>query len=358
MAQSDTLTRIIELIYFDFDKASSIYSQFEGGLIEQIQQQTERSNSAEAKGGIGIPLAKIGGNLATVDKAGSITIKRIHHDLFSKVEKKLSEGNFIFDINRYSEVPTNIDDDLFPAMDKFSYIKATGWSVFEDFNQIKHRVENYNTLGEFITQSMINSNDESSQAQANIEAMKQAAKKEKDRNKRKVLENEVKKVETIMNNEASEIREKLQVKEWLQEGLKNIIDEFYQDKLHVRIYPWGNESRFQIIANLKRDCFIDSTIDNTFFSYSSIPSIPLSIFGLVTNIASNSPSKFSPYENDVDSEHEIPGEIMDALFEAPMRNMFSALSNVEKLFLFGKYPSITIHPIAVYREISSVSQTQ
>lgn len=43
-----------DLIYFDFDKAASVYSQIEGGLLKETQEATE--GAKETRGGAQVDL--------------------------------------------------------------------------------------------------------------------------------------------------------------------------------------------------------------------------------------------------------------------------------------------------------------
>jgi hypothetical protein len=134
-----------DLIYFDFEKASSIWSQFQWGKTEQISVSEDSSTGASASLSIGVPNA-IGGNLGAErgEKRTVLETRILHHDLLNRIESLLSANGLVVDLSQV--VPPNEDSPevVRKAIGTIPYIKAQGWCVIEDYRRILGITERLN----------------------------------------------------------------------------------------------------------------------------------------------------------------------------------------------------------------------
>src|SRR5689334_17760363 len=122
-----------DLLYFDFDKAASIWSQFEEGLLERVSvtEETGKDRSAGTKFGIpGLAEANLG--VDYLQKKSTLQSKTLHHDLLSRVERHLTEAGLITELSEALE-PNNISPETIRvAIGARPYLRAEGNSVLED----------------------------------------------------------------------------------------------------------------------------------------------------------------------------------------------------------------------------------
>ena len=134
---------IKDLIYFDYDKAKSISSQLSGGLINEITRAIEEEGGLNSELGFDLKILK--GSISNSDKERKIRTERIelYHELLNDVEKKLTKKNILKDLNL--SLTTSFNDFL-DEVPNFNYIKANGWSSFEDFKRFKEIMSNFNEI--------------------------------------------------------------------------------------------------------------------------------------------------------------------------------------------------------------------
>jgi hypothetical protein len=118
------------------------------------------------------------------------------------------------------------------------------------------------------------------------------------------------------------------------------------ERINFRVYPFESVPEFQVIANLKRDCFVDGNLENILFAYGIRPNVKLTIIGLITSIPSRNGTEFNPIiQGGTDKGNQDMGKAFQQLF--------SSMQGVENLVRFSQYPNITIFPLAVYHSISN-----
>ena len=83
--ENDQMIR--DLIYFDFDKAASIFSQVEGGLIKEIQSGSENSINQKKDHKFDLKLYKSEFGKDSSGKTSRLETKVLHHDLLFKIEE-------------------------------------------------------------------------------------------------------------------------------------------------------------------------------------------------------------------------------------------------------------------------------
>lgn len=336
-----------DLIYFDFSKAVSIWSQIEEGLTEKVSISEETQTQVDAGGSLGIPKiaeAKLGS--MDLEKKSILETKVLHHDLLNRLETRLTEFELVANLNNNLN-PESVDE-IRNTISAKPYVLAEGWSTVEDYQRLENLTEQFNDLTEFISNcslKTIKDSEDYQTIQSQIEDFKKNVKLEKDRNKRSVMQTQVNSLELKIKKILTPPVNK--VDKWLLEGIKLWITNFSPNRIQLRIYPFENHSSFSIIGNLKHECFVDSDVEHLLFGYGYKPNIKLSIFGLITSIPTKESSKFLPFKE----FEEMPNPDEKMVFEKAFRGMFSAMEGIEEFMRFSRYPNIILHPIAVFRNI-------
>jgi hypothetical protein len=131
-----TLHSLYDLIYLDFNKASSIYSQIKGGLINQIQSAIESTDNVSPSAGIDIKFlkAQIGG--LSQEKTSQLETKTLHHDLLVKLENELQSAGVLIDFDNH-QIDVNDLDQIRNTIKNYDYVKAEGWTTIEDYERLK-----------------------------------------------------------------------------------------------------------------------------------------------------------------------------------------------------------------------------
>lgn len=340
-----------DFIYFDVNKATSILSQLEDGLVKEFNRGVEETEDDKTINKFNLHLWKPEFGDASSNKNSIIETGIFHHDLFNKLEKQLNERNFVATI---MERETNIEKvEQFRSLlsDKF-YVKAEGKVLIEDFSKIKFIAERFNNITSFISQCTTSSIEEQQEYvdyMTSLEKEREEAKKIKDKNIRKRRERELNKREKEFKDTIKNNLEVQGIEEWLIDGIIYFIDTFIVNRINLRVYPYSGLPYLQILSNLKRECFVDSDLENLLFAYGSRPNIKLSVFGLITSIPEKSNQIFSLEEEYEFYPTEEQGD--EIVFEKAFRQVFSSMEEFEGLVRFSRYPNITIYPIAVYRDI-------
>jgi hypothetical protein len=138
------------------------------------------------------------------------------------------------------------------------------------------------------------------------------------------------------------------VDDWLVQGMRLFINTFMPTRINFRIYPFPGCHGFQVLCNLKRDCFVDSDLEHLLYGYGNRPNVPLAVFGLITSLPPKEATTFNPmreFEDDPDL-----GE--STAFEQGFRGVFGGMEGMEAIVRFSRYPNVTVHPIAVFRSFA------
>jgi hypothetical protein len=77
-------------------------------------------------------------------------------------------------------------------------------------------------------------------------------------------------------------------------------------RINLRIYPFPNCPSFQVLCNLKSECFLDSDLEHLLYGYGNRPNVPLAVFGLITSIPDKAKPTFDPMK-----EFEMTSERSD-----------------------------------------------
>lgn len=342
------MDEIRDLVYLDFEKASSIWSQFEGGLRESVTTSDDDSKGQKARVRFGIPkIAEANLGADYLQKRSTLETKVLHHDVLNRVDEELSNHDLVFDISQSLESTETSPEIIRNAIGKFPYIKATGQCVFEDYPRIQAICKQFNDIMSFINKC----GGQSAgliELEELIEEQIAEIRSTNNQKKKAAAKEGLKKLQSQLN---SEIQKNLsgQVDQWLLDGIILWIDTFMKNRINFRNYPLTCCPSFQILCNLKRDCFVDQDPEHLLYGYGSRPNVELTVFGLITSIPSEIDDRFDPM-----TEFEDETQLSDKqIFENAFRRMFSSTDDIEDFARYSRYPNITVHPIAIYRSFKS-----
>lgn len=141
-----------DLLYFDFDKATSIFSQIEGGLLTEKQVSAEGTREQRQLARISLQVIQPEFGTVSSERTSVLESKVLHHDLLTRLEKKLEEMGLLLDINKAveSEEPDYSDEGLHDLVSRPSFIVAEGWATIEDYNRFDFIADNFKELAGFI----------------------------------------------------------------------------------------------------------------------------------------------------------------------------------------------------------------
>jgi len=314
-----------DLLYFDFDKATSLWSQLAGGLREKVSVSAEAQK--DRKGGltIGIPKileATIGGSGA--DKKTVLESKLLHHDLLNLLEESLTGLELAIDLNRMLPDTESSADSIREAIGAKPYVIAQGYSAIEDYHRIRALTDSFTPLAQFIATCGVQSTPEVQQLLQERFNKQTALESEKDKHKQLRLSAELQRTQDKLH---AILQAVIQVPDkWLLDGIRQFIDTFMKNRINFRIFPFEKCPSFQLICNLKRNCFVDEDLEHLLYGYSNRPTVPLTVFGLVTAIPAKDSEPFDPLKE----FHECPDLVDEVLFEKAFREMFQAIEGLEK----------------------------
>lgn len=349
------MPKVRDLLYFDFEKASSIWSQLQWGRPEKISVTSEESADRQVGAGLGIPkVAEANLQVGEGEKRTILETRILHHDLLNRIEAFLSSDGLVVNLNDVLDVSVASPEDIRAAIGHIPYVVAQGWSVIEDYKRILHIAERFDDIAAFIGRSAtenIRKNPEVQEIESAIEERKKAVKAIKDRNRKAVERDKLQALERELNQMLESQITKID--DWVLDGIKDWINTFLPSRINFRVYPFLNCPSFQILCNLKRDSFVDQDLEHLLYGYGTRPNIPLSIFGLITSIPNKDGELFDPMSEFVEGDDDMSKEMS---FEQAIRGMFGALDGLEDFAKYSRYPNITVHPIAVFRSFSPASE--
>ena len=342
------MNTIKDLIYFDFDKAKSLNSQLNGGIISELTRAMEEEGAVSSEIGFDIKVLK--GKVGATDKEKTLRTEKIelYHELLNEIEKSLFEKKILTDLNENFENGGASFNDFLKMVPNFTYIKSTGWSSFEDFERFKRIMNNFNEIQRLIFTSALDNNPEIIQFKEQINDLRKEIRTSTKANKTA----ELKKLSAIEKNFDKTIEKEagaVFLDETFIDRVETFLNTFSPNRLNFRLAPFDVFNDFQILANLKSKYLVDGDFENVIFTYGSRPNIKLSVFGIITScpqkedIRVNLNDEYLGYEDDELQE--------EAAFEKAFRGVFSSFEGFEKFFLVPTYPKISVSPIAIYREM-------
>lgn len=297
---------IRDFIYIDIERIKSILSQLEEGLIDETQFMRGNSGSATLCGEAGL----LGIVKATADSEIQFhrelsETKSLHDYIYNKVESLLLNENQLIRIPN-QEIPT-YSSRLRDSVGNTSFILAKGKVTINDFSRLSKLLDNYEELSKFIAKCVISSKKENlTQAQAKLA------------------------YDDLVHDFTKSLDKEM------RKGLNHLIDMFYQDRIIIKIIPYGEYPDFRFVGNIDKT-YLRDDIESIVYKYGSAPVSDWTIFGQIASV---------PPENRSDQIFNITGNQIESAFH----QMFGAYRKIEDVAQTVTYPEISITPIAVYRE--------
>lgn len=344
-------TQLRDLIYFDVGKTSSLLSQLERGLVTEVQDERaeERDERNIRTYDFKLFQPEFGG--VATEKRAQIATKIFHHDLLDRVERALFSGGYALDLNA-----AMIEQDASAAiiretLAEYSCVRVTGLASIEDYQRLTHIAERLNPVLEFIERcgrSTLESSEEYQALRQMVEEQKAVAQREKDRNKRAAAMKQVKESERKLEGLLAEALKLDRIEPWLVDGIQLFVDTFLKNRVVMRLYPFHEVPEFGVLANLKRDSFVDTDIENVLFAYGPRPNLQISVLGIVTSMPSIGEH---PLERIRIAQKLQSQKSEEEAFEEGFRGAFEGIEELERFVRYSRYPNVTLYPLAVYRTL-------
>lgn len=346
------MSEIKDFIYLDTDKVSSLYSQISGGLIQSVESVQSNAEYSKNLRNYSFKVFKHEAGGTTTESNQLKETRVSHHDIYNELEDELFQHGYAAELG-VDILPEEVSSGTaVEAFESVLCVKAEGYVVFEDYERITRIADNYEAITGFINKSitsnikeapeyieMLNQIDES---KAEINAMKNSHQKTQKKRQIQMLESQL---ENLVSQK--QIGE---VEEWIIDGLKTWVNVFLPDIFNVRLYPFSEMDDFHIMSNVKREFFLDQDIESVHFLYGSVPTIKVSLLGVITSIPKNEGISFDPLQEfDTDVIDHEGNEALSV--ENGFRGVFRGFDGLEAMVRTCRYPRIMVQPIAIYRSI-------
>ncbi|MFT6856183.1 MAG: hypothetical protein ACJA0X_002160 [Cyclobacteriaceae bacterium] len=347
---------IKDLIYFDIEKAKSLISQLNDGLISEISRAVE--DESEDSAGLGFNLKIIKGDIGGKNREKVIKTEKIslYHEMLNSIESDLEEFDLLTSLNNAFENFEGSFNDFMEEIPNFNYIKSTGWGNFEDFERFKRIFSNFNDIQRLIFESQLLENPEVVVLKNQLSDARKTANQNKDRNAKS---KELSKIKSMENNLDNLLKSKTDIHlfddAWI-EKVKTFLDTFSPNRLNFRLLPFDEFGDFQILSNLKAKYMLDGDFENTIFTYGSRPNVKLTVLGIITSCPRQEDVRVHPSDEYLAmSDDELSDK---GSFDKAFRRVFDSFEEFEKFFFVPNYPKIAISPIAIYREVKKQKKTK
>jgi hypothetical protein len=334
-----------DLVYFDFEKAASLLSQLEGGLPDRTSESTERAGdqrNVRTYELLKLFKAEFGG--ITSEKTSVLESRLLHHDLLNRVEAALEQLEVMVDLNEVLSADVDDADMVRQALGDHDYVRSEGWAAFEDYERLDEITSNFNDLVAFVTRCSLGEVESLQQLREQVAAQKASGKA-----MGKQAMQHLRAQERALRSEIESSIRNAQLPQWLFEGLRLWISIYLNGRLNLRLFPFETCPEFELIANLKRDCFVDDNLGHLMYGYGTYPNRRLTVLGLITSTPGKDGPQFDASATIRDADRGDDAESMETAF----RKIFAANDSMEKFFTFHRYPRIVVHPIAVFRGIKT-----
>lgn len=340
---------IRDLIYFDFERAASLLSQIEGGLLQETQAETETGKDERNIRKYDLKLFKPEFGGVSAEKQSVMTTRVLHHDLLGRLEAAIQESNAMVDVNNeFTDSSTDVET-VHAALARAAYVRAEGWAIIQDFEKLKGIASRHNDFVDFIGRCTIENLKKSPEYVTLAKQLDEAVTQARtitDRNKRTVAEKKITKQKAMLRDVIEQHTGLGGVDEWLLEGIGFVIDTFMPGRILLTTHPLESVPSFRVLANLKRTCFVDDDLDSIVYAYGNRPNVKLTTLGLITSLPDATDSRFDPTSTSSEGEGSEHAKV-----EQGFAGMFRSFDEYYRFFSFSRYPSVTVHPIAVYRHV-------
>ncbi len=329
---------IKDLIYFDIEKAKSLVSQLNDGLIKEISREIEEESIKNSGVGVDVKFLKADTGGSTKDKKIRIERLDVFHEMLNTIEHELSNKSLLTNLNEKFSLWDTSFNEFMDEIPNLSFLKVNGWVSFEDYDQLKNVLSNFNDIQRLIYSSNLIEREEYIKMKADLEnVIKQG-------NKGKISAMEKKIDAYLVENTDISIFDR----DWIKK-LKLFLDTFSPERLNFRLLPFDDFPQFQLLANLKSQYMLEGGFNNTVFTYGSRPNIKLTVLGILTSCPREEDPRINPSDEYLMSNNEDLSN--EAHYDKVFRNVFNSFEAFEKFFFVPRYPKIAISPIAIYREI-------
>ena len=277
--------------YLDSERVRSLLSQLAQGAPETFEHESSKS----ASGGVDF-FAKLVGEVQSVSSES----RAAHHYQYTLLERLLEDSN------RVQRVSGDLDvGELLDAEDG-KIILATGRLRSLDSLRLKSLFENAGQLMALSTTFELRQQGEASRAGKKTANRRVAAAKKLAQERLGASDNE------------------------LQE-ISRILSIVFQDRVRFRVMPWSNDPTF-VSGSLNRD-FLTADEEPVFSRGAYVLGGDWTAAGIVTSLEADEPPEG------------------DTSLEGIALGVLSSLSWLNDLVTQGAGPSVSILPLAIYREI-------
>lgn len=346
-----------DIIYLDLPKASSLLSQAEGGLIQELREHDE--TSSDARGGLRASAGLLGGELggSASERRGRSETRVPHHALLHRLEEVLVEQQLLVDLSSATVAQEVTSQSVHRAIGDAPCIRATGLVELQDYEAMSAKVTRVNPLAALVANSARFKAQETTEYRELREKLiegRATAHAERNRERRTKMLAAVRALEKKVDQALDAVLQDSDlspIPEWLVEGIGFWIDTFRKGHFIMRLWPLPELPDFEVQANLKRDQFFDTDIGHVMYTYGSRPTLPLTCLGLITSLPEIGGHPLDPIREAREAQPRgtDAAHAMDRAFSAT----FDGFQAFEQITRMDEYPNIKVYPLAVYRTLEA-----
>lgn len=341
---------LYDYLYADLGKIVSLYSQLTGGVVEVVERNTERSQTADNKRNYDFKVFKHDAGGTSAEKTSSKETTKPHHALFTELEMLLEEEGYL--VNLTSQEGFSLRDVSLRARLKNALcIKVKGRAIIEDYERLKSISKSFPEITKFVNQSAINNLKSSApyiELKNQVEVEQTKIRSIKNREQRSEEQGKIAELNKFLQGLESEVGV-ASVPPWILEGLEQWINSFVPGIINLRVYPNTEHPDEHIFGNLKAAFLEDQNTTSFHFTYGSFPTEELTMLGIITSIPNEEGELFKPL-----AEFEKDGLPTSASVEQGFRGVFRGFDGIEDMIRTCRFPRVLVHPLTVYRSVSPV----
>lgn len=338
MSGTQNLEFIREFIYVDIPKLYSLYSQFFGGVTEQVIEQSI-NQKLTGSGSVGVFRTQ-NDSVQASDSVGRLESIFLHDHMYNLLEEKLHP--LLQDLTRSEEVNlTKLVDDPF--------IKVSGRAEIEDYSQLSTFVDNFNRLSDVIAHAQL----DSPQTVALVEALKAKLSITTDKQEKREITAQLQALSTA-KGAAKALG--LSQDETLLKNLKFFAELFKLGSYEVGITPKNNpQTHYRGIVDKS---WLRTKPDLLSSQYGGQSEAEWIMVGVATHVQGTfvdlrAPQNEQEQEEQGDSDQGVSQDEDSPMMLDSFRGMFRQQRSFERMFLETKNEGeseVVVAPLAIYRE--------
>ena len=337
---------IRDLIYFDEKKAASLLSQIEGGL-PTISRETHDAAAALSRGtGLDLKVAKLSRDTTTTDRSSIEEDRVLHHAMLARIERWLTEGDLLAVVDEQTKSGEGNVEEVRSFIVQRSFASVTGLAIIQDFGELTTTISRFNQLVTFINRASrhaLETSPEITSLRSQIaEFGKPIQGQRGSATQRANAKAAAREIQAQIEQAIAASVPLTELPAWLLDGFGLFLETFMRGRVELRLQPLRGAPSFELIANLKRDCFTDADISTIISSYGTRPDRPLCLIGFVTS---------APVDEQVAEDSSRAERRGDGQFEKSFDHLFAALESIEEMVRTTRYPSVAVYPLAVFRRM-------